>query len=67
MIILKVLELAKNNDVTVLTFPPPSTNKLQPLDVGVLFKPFKTFYNVAVDSWLMQHPGQTFSIYNTAG
>jgi hypothetical protein len=33
----------------------------------VYSKPFKTFCNIAVDKWLMQHPGQIFSIYNTAG
>jgi hypothetical protein len=39
---IEVLELAKNNGVTVLTFPLHPTNKLQPLDVGV----FKTFQNI---------------------
>lgn len=38
--------------VTVVTFPSHSTNKLQPLDVGV-FKPFSLTYNAAVDTWLM--------------
>lgn len=63
---LEVLNLCKENGVTMLTFPPHSTNKLQPLDVGV-FKPFKTYYNAAIDTWMMQHPGQTATIYNVAG
>lgn len=62
---IQVLNLAKANGVTVLTFPPHSTNKLQPLDVGV-FKPFATYYDAAVDSWMLHHPGQTFSIYDVA-
>jgi hypothetical protein len=53
---IEVLQLAKNNGVTMLTYSPHSMNKLQPLEVGV-FKPFKIFYNVTVDNWLMQHPG----------
>jgi hypothetical protein len=32
---MEVLELAKNNGVTVLIFPSHATKKLQPLDVGV--------------------------------
>ncbi|KAJ8966378.1 hypothetical protein NQ314_003554 [Rhamnusium bicolor] len=32
---LQCIELAKDNGVTVLTFPPHSTHKLQPLDVGI--------------------------------
>jgi hypothetical protein len=31
-----VLELEKNNDVTVLTLPPHSTNELQPQDIEIL-------------------------------
>lgn len=32
---IRVLDLAKENGVTIVTFPPHSTNKLQPLDVGI--------------------------------
>jgi hypothetical protein len=63
---IEVPELAKNNGVTLLTFPLHSMSKLQLLDVGVC-KPFKTFYNITVDNWLMQHPSKIFSIYNIAG
>jgi hypothetical protein len=38
---------------------------MQPLDVG-LNGPFKTYYNAAVDSWLLRNPGQTLTIYNVA-
>ncbi|XP_031335285.1 tigger transposable element-derived protein 6-like [Photinus pyralis] len=59
------IDLCKNSGVTILTIPPHCTNKLQPLDVGLL-KPFQTFYSAALDSWMMAHPGQTFTIYNVA-
>lgn len=62
---IEALDLCKANGVTVLTIPPHCTNKLQPLDVGLL-KPFNTFYNSAVDSWMMSHPGEVFTIYNVA-
>lgn len=62
---INVLNIAKENGVTIVTFPPHTTNKLQPLDVGV-FKPFSLAYNAAVDGWLMQHPGKPLSIYEVA-
>lgn len=60
-----VLNLAKANGVTILTVPPHSTNKMQPLDVGV-YKRFSTAYNASIDSWMMQHPGEPLSIYEVA-
>ncbi|KAJ8706846.1 hypothetical protein PYW07_012924 [Mythimna separata] len=60
-----VLNIAKDNGVTLLTIPPHSSHRLQPLDVSV-FGPLQTYYNAAMDSWLMRHPGKTISIYNIA-
>lgn len=59
------IELARANGVIILTVPPHCTHMMQPLDVGVM-KPFKTFYNAAVDSRLSSNPGQTFGIYDVA-
>lgn len=61
----KMLDLAKANGVTILTLPPHSTGKMQPLDVGI-FKPFKNSYNNAVDSWMMRNPGKPLTIYDVA-
>lgn len=44
------LNLAKANGVTVITFPPHSTNKLQPLDVGV-YKPFTMMTVMIMRKW----------------
>ncbi|KAJ8866205.1 hypothetical protein PR048_033729 [Dryococelus australis] len=33
-----------------------------PLDVAV-YKEFKSFYNAAVDTWIMQHPSNTLTVY----
>ncbi|XP_064641955.1 uncharacterized protein LOC135496524 [Lineus longissimus] len=62
---LQVIDKAKENGVTILTLPPHSSNKMQPLDVGI-FKPFKTYCSQAMDSWMMQNPGKPISIYEIA-
>jgi len=62
---LDVINLAKDNGIVILTLPPHCSNKLQPLDVGV-FAPFKKFYNSAVDSFMLNNPGKTVTIYDIA-
>jgi len=62
----ETLELAKQNGVTVFTFPPHCTHKLQPLDVG-FFGPFKTFYDNAVNTFLANNPACPPTIYRVAG
>ena len=62
---IEVMDKAKENGVTILTLPPHSSNKMQPLDVGV-YKPFKTYYSQAMDSWMMRNPGKPISIYEIA-
>lgn len=63
---LESLTLAKENGLTILTFPPHCTHKLQPLDL-FLFSPFKKYYDDAISSWLLQNPGQSVTIYHIAG
>lgn len=61
----ETLNLAKDNGVTMLTLPPHCSNKLQPLDVAV-YAPFKTYYNSALDSWMMRNPGKPITIFQIA-
>jgi len=56
------LDLAKENGITLLTFPPHCSHKLQPLDRSV-FGPLKKFYNASCDSWLMSNP-RPMTIYD---
>lgn len=35
--------------------PPHTSEKLQPLDVGI-FSPFNPNYNAVMKSWMLQHP-----------
>ncbi|XP_074042700.1 uncharacterized protein [Leptinotarsa decemlineata] len=60
---IEALDSAKQSGVTLLTFHPHTSARMQPLDVGV-FGPFKSYYHNAMDSWLMRHPGCPVSIYD---
>ncbi|XP_046963332.1 uncharacterized protein LOC124532470 [Vanessa cardui] len=62
---LEALNIAKENGMTLLTISPHSSHKLQPLDVSV-FGPLQNYYNAAIDSWLLRHPGVPVTIYNIA-
>uniref|UniRef100_A0A1B6CLP2 DDE-1 domain-containing protein n=1 Tax=Clastoptera arizonana TaxID=38151 RepID=A0A1B6CLP2_9HEMI len=59
----EVLDKASAEDVVILTFPPHTSHRLQPLD-GAVYSSLKAYYNQAVDSWLLNNPGETMSIYN---
>jgi len=62
---LEALDYAKANGVILLSLPPHTTHKLQPLDVG-FFKPLQTFYDRYISTWLRSHPGRTFTEYQVA-
>lgn len=59
---IQTLDIAKDNGVTVLTLPPHTTHKTQPLDVGVM-KPFKDYFNASMESWMLRNPGVPVTIY----
>lgn len=63
---IKALDYFKENGVTVLSFPPHCSHKLQPLDRTV-YGPFKKFVNTACDNWMTNHPGKPMSIYDIPG
>lgn len=53
---IEVVELAKNNHIQMLSFPPHCTHKMQPLD-RTLMKPFKTAFNKAAEEFIRQNGG----------
>ena len=59
------IDMAKENGLNVLTFPPHCSHKLQPLDIGV-YGPFKRYYSSLCDSWMTSNPGKPLSIYDIA-
>nr|CAI5830968.1 unnamed protein product [Callosobruchus analis] len=63
---IEVIRFAKENGVTLLTIPPHTSNKLQPLDVSVN-SPFKSRYNAAMSNWMLSNLGKTVTIYNIPG
>lgn len=65
-ICVNVRNLEKDNGVTILTLPPHTSNKFQPLDVAIYYA-FTNYYNKAVDSWMLHHPSRLLTIYDVAG
>ena len=61
----ELLELAKENGVVMLTVPPHTTHKLQPLDRSVMY-PLKAFYNRESATFMTQHKCKTISMYNVS-
>lgn len=50
----EVLDYFKDNGVTLLSFPPHCSHKLQPLDRSV-YGPLKKHINTACDAWICTH------------
>ncbi|ELU18441.1 hypothetical protein CAPTEDRAFT_57351, partial [Capitella teleta] len=59
----RVIDIAREHGIVLLTIPPHTSHKLQPLDCMV-YGPFKAAYDRATDAWLRSHPGKTISIYD---
>lgn len=62
---IEVIDLARENGVVLLCFPPHCTHRLQPLDVGFM-KPLSTYYSNEVKKWLRAHPGRVVTQFQTA-
>jgi len=63
---LNAIEFCRSNNVSLLSFPPHTTHKLQPLDL-CFFGPLKKFYNSACDNWMAINPGKRIGFYDIAG
>lgn len=61
----RVLKLAKDNGIHIVTLPPHTSNKTQPLDLTV-FGPMTHHYNNMANSWQMMNPGESVDIYKCA-
>lgn len=60
---IEAVDYARDNGIVYLSFPPHTTHRLQPLDVGV-FGPFKAKLKTAFNDWHINHSGKTLNIYN---
>ena len=62
---LAAIDKARECGIVLLTIPPKTSHKLQPLDKSV-FSPFKASYNRAADNWMRSSPGKRVTIYKIA-
>lgn len=60
------LDAAMRNGVTILSFPPHCSHRLQPLDVSV-FGPLKKYYSTECADWLKNNVGKALEIRHIAG
>lgn len=58
-----VLKFCRENGIHLLSFPPHTSHRLQPLDVSV-FGPFQNSRNILLAEWLKEHPGRTMTIHD---
>jgi hypothetical protein len=61
----EALDKASDAGIVMVTYPPHTSHRLQPLDLTV-YGPLKTYYNQAVEAWLLNNKGKTFDIYGIA-
>ena len=54
---LRAYNYCKENSISVLTIPPHTSHRVQPLDV-TFFGPLKAAYNVECDKYMRNNPGQ---------
>lgn len=60
-ITVKAVSFCRENGIVLVSFPPHTSHKLQPLDVGV-YGPFKNYCATAFNDWLISNPGKTITI-----
>lgn len=57
------IKFCRENGKVLHSFPPHTSHKLQPLDVGV-FAPFKSYLKKSINNFMINHSGQRASIYD---
>lgn len=62
---IEMIEKAVRNHVTVLSIPPHTSHRLQPLDVTVM-GPLKTKYGQAIERFLKRNRGKVVTVYDVA-
>lgn len=60
---LETIIYCRENGIVLLTFPPHTSHRLQPLGVAV-FAPFKALCKAAFNQWISSNPGKPITIYN---
>ena len=61
----RAVQFCKESGIHLLTLPPHTSHKTQPLDRTV-FGPQKTYWHKSLDNWMRSNPGRFVSIYETS-
>ena len=59
------IDYARDKGIIMLSIPPHSSHKLQPLD-KTFFGAFKVYYNQEINKWLLNHPGKRVTDFDVA-
>lgn len=59
---LDVIDLARENGVSLVCLPPHCSDRMQPLD-KTFMKSFKTFYAQEIETWLVNHPFRPVTVF----
>ena len=65
-LLIPAISVAKENGIFLLTLPPLTAHKLEPLDCTV-FGLYKTYYNSCLNDWIFSNSGKPIAIYSVAG
>ena len=63
---LQAIEYCRDHGIELITLPPHSTHKLQPLD-RCYFKSLKKAFSMEADNWMVTNPGRRITIHDMAG
>lgn len=63
---LEVINYCRENNIHLISFPPHTSHKMQPLD-RTFMKPFKDAYHERCDVWMRAHAGARITEYDIAG
>ncbi|KAJ4435944.1 hypothetical protein ANN_18567 [Periplaneta americana] len=64
-ITLENVQYCRENSIHLLSLPPHSSHKMQPLD-RCYFKSLKDFYGTYCDQWMMSNPGRVITQFQVA-
>ncbi|GBM94753.1 hypothetical protein AVEN_66047-1 [Araneus ventricosus] len=60
---IEVIDKARENGLSIITFPTHTSHKMQPLDVSE-YGPLKSHYEIALNEWNLSNPGKRITIYD---
>ncbi|KAK7478675.1 hypothetical protein BaRGS_00030060 [Batillaria attramentaria] len=63
---LQAIEFCRDNGIELITLPPHSTHRMQPLD-RTYFRTLKSAFNAEADSWMVTNPGRRITVHDMAG